>query len=69
MIRTRMLLCLPALLAIALTVSPARAADPEPTNNDAKEILKLLREMQEDNARQRRDFRRMEQDDPSHGSD
>ncbi len=62
--RTRMLLCLPALLAVALTMSPVRA-DPELDKTDAKEILKVLREMQEDNARLRRDFSRIEQDNES----
>jgi hypothetical protein len=62
--RTRTLLCLPALLAVALTVSPVRA-DPELTKTDAQKILDLLKEIQGDQVRLRQDLGRMQQDNES----
>jgi hypothetical protein len=60
--RTWKLLCLPALLTLALTASSVRAKDSDAKTDDIKEILKIVRQMQEENARLRADFARQQDD-------
>jgi len=62
MIRTWKLLCLPALLAVTLTATPVRAADPELDKSDTKKILEMLKQIQDDNAKLRRDLNRQQDD-------
>jgi hypothetical protein len=50
------LLCLPALLTVALATSSARAEDPELKKTDNEKILEMLKQIQDDNAHLRQDL-------------
>jgi hypothetical protein len=60
--RTQMLLCLPALLAIALTSSHARADDSDTKKTDSQKILEKLDQLKDENALLRLEITRLRQE-------